>query len=243
MTCGMKTSFLILITALLAAGAAAAHAHENPDARRVAVTGRGDVSVAPDRALVSVGVEVSNAELKTAEAEANRVARAFLSEAKALGIADKDISSAAVNIYPEYVWIEQERRQKLTGYRASREMVVMLRDLNKVGELLLRATKAGANRVSPPQLESSKAKELTQQALVKAAEDARAKAKLLAETLGAKLGPVFRINAADAPVPPPMPMKAMAMRSEAADGNAEMGFSAGEIRVEASVTAEFDLLP
>lgn len=219
-------------------------AHESPDPRRVATTGQGEVSVAPDRARVSVGVDVSNAELKAAESEANRVARAFLAEAKALGIADKDIATAAVTIHPEYVWIEQERRQRLTGYRASREMQVFVRDLNKVGELLLRATKAGANRVSPPQLETSRAKELTQEALVKAAEDARARAKLLAETLGARLGPVHRINAADAAPPPPMPMKVMAMRAEAADagGNAEMGFAAGEIRIEASVHAEFDLI-
>jgi len=109
---------------------------------------------------------------------------------------------------------------------------------------VLRATKAGANQVNPPLLESSKAKELEQQALVKAAEHARGKARLLAETLGAKLGPVRSISADDAGPPPPMPMKAMALRAEAADsGNQEMGVALGEIRYRATVSAEFDLIP
>jgi hypothetical protein len=65
---------------------------------------------------------------------------------------------------------------------------------------------------------------------------------LLASTLGVKLGGVRSI--AENGSSPPVPMvKAMAMRAEAADGNAQMGISTGEIRVRASVNAEFDLAP
>ena len=238
--------FSFCLAAMMLPVSAASWAHDDssePSRRSVSVSGQGEVAVKPDRARVSLGVDAVSLELKAAESEVNKISRAFLVEAKALGIADADISTSGVGINPEYAWIEQTHTQKLTGYRASRQIEVLMRDLDKLGDLILRATKAGVNRVSPPQLESSRAKELTNQALVKAAEDARAKAKLLAETLGAKLGPVYRVNTAEVSQPPPIPFKVMAMRAESADGNAEMGINTGDIRYNATLSAEFDLLP
>jgi len=240
----MKTLSICLAAMVLPISALSwAHDDAHEISRRsVSVSGQGEVTVKPDRARVSLGVDAVSLELKAAESEVNKVSRAFLTETKALGIADADVSTSGVGINPEYAWIEQTHTQKLTGYRASRQIEVLVRDLDKLGDLILRATKAGVNRVSPPQLESSRAKDLTNQALVKAAEDARTKARLLAETLGAKLGPIYRLNAADVSSPPPMPFKAMAMRAEAADGNAEMGINTGDIRYNATLSAEFDLL-
>ena len=102
---------------------------------------------------------------------------------------------------------------------------------------------AGINQMQPPQLEYSEAREIQRQALVRAAQDARARAKLLAETLGMTLGPLHRLQATETPPSPPMP-KMMAMRADmgAESGNAELGLSTGELRFSASVQAEFDLL-
>ena len=84
-------------------------------------------------------------------------------------------------------------------------------------------------------------------ALAKAAEDARAKAKVLADALGVKLGAVHTLNANAEYVPPPMAQKARFTVMAAADaapesGNAAFGFSAGQIRYSASVNADFDLV-
>jgi hypothetical protein len=210
--------------------------------RAVSVSGEGVVSIKPDRARLSLGIDQFNPELKPAEAEVNRIARALLAETKALGIAADDVGSSAVTVNPEYVWVEQTRTQKLTGYRAHRSIEILVRNLDQIGDLILRATKVGVNQVSPPQLESSRARELNHQSLKLAAEDARARAGLLAQTLDAKLGPVRTISAQEVR-PQPLVMKVMAMRSEAADGNAEMGLTTGLIEYRANVTADFDLLP
>lgn len=229
---------LLLVSALMAP---LAQADESP--RLIAVTGQGEVSVKPDRARLSLAADALNADLKAAEAEVNKVVRAYLVEAKALGTKDEHISTAGISISPEYVWDEKARRQQLVGYRARREINVVIENLDKVGDYILRATKVGVNHVSSPALESSKSGTLVEQALVNAANDARAKARLLAETLGLKLGPVRTLRVNDY-TPPPMPMKVMAMRAEAADagGNQEMGFAAGEIKYTASAAVEFDLI-
>src|SRR3546814_9631098 len=74
--------------------------------------------------------------------------------------------------------------------RSRRDIAVTVSNLDKLGDFVLRATKVGINHVSTPILESSQADALSKQALAKAASDARDKAKLLADTLGMKLGPV-----------------------------------------------------
>lgn len=233
-----------LLALILLAGATPLAAHDSPPPlpRTISVSGEAEVAVRPDRARLVLGVDQLSAEVKTAEAEVNKVVRAYLAEAKALGARDEDVQTTGVSIQPEYVWDDKARQQKLAGYRVRREVVVVVGDLARLGDFILRATRAGVNQVQAPALESSTAKEHENRALAKAAEDARARAQLLADTLKVKLGPVRNLSALQSGPPPPIPMKAMAMRAESADGNAEMGIAAGEIRFRATVQAEFDLL-
>jgi uncharacterized protein YggE len=232
-----------LLPMMLLTTAAYAHGDEAANRRSVNVSGQGEVSVAPDRARLTLGVEASNAQLKLAEAAVNKVVRDYLAEAKSLGLKDEQIATAGVTINPEYVWDDKTKRQVFNGYKANRQIELRVDDLTVIGDLILRATKVGVNQVNPPVLESSKAKELTRQALVKATEDARSKAQLLAETLNVKLGAVHNVSANDS-VPQPMMYKVAMMRAPAADagGNEEMGFSGGLIKYNASVNADFDLI-
>ncbi|MGH8446268.1 MAG: SIMPL domain-containing protein [Solimonas sp.] len=239
-----KIAWLLPATLLFAS--VAAQAADAPPPRLVAVGGQGEVSVKPDRARLNLAADALNADLKTAESQVNTIVRAYLAEAKALGAKDEQISTAGVSINPEYVWDEKLRQQKLVGYRARRDIEVVITDLDKLGDYVLRATKAGVNHVNPPQLESSRSDELQRQALAKAAQDAQARARLLADTLGVKLGSVRSIRAEDVGRPMPIMYKAE-MRAAAApmadgSGNEQMGFSGGEIKYNASVSAEFDLL-
>lgn len=239
----MRLYPLALALAVLAAPLAQAQPPAaEPPHRHVAVSGQGEVAVLPDRARVRMGVTQLSPNLLAAETKVNTVVRAFLTEARALGLKDQNVTTTGVSIQPEYVWDEKERHNRLVGYRVSRDIEVLLEKLDRLGDLMLRATKVGVNQVQPPQLESSKAREAQQQALVKAAQDAESRAKLLAETLGVKLGAVHTISAQESGPQPPMPKMMMAARSDAGGGNAEMGLNAGEIRYNASVSAEFELV-
>ena len=233
-----------LAVALALAGTAHADEHDaRCDHRSVGVSGQGEVSVKPDRAQHAMRVDATGMDLKAVQAQVNAVTRKYLADAKALGVKDEQISTAGMNLNPEYVWDEKERRQKFNGYHASRQIAVRVEQLDLVGDLLLKATADGINQVSPPVLESSRAKEYSRQALAKAAEDARDKAKLLADTLGMKLGALRNLNAADNSPAPPMPRMKMMVAAQAGgeDGNAQIGFATGEINYSATVSAEFDL--
>jgi len=239
---------LRICAALCLLSGAAAQA-ENPapagtEPRLVSVSGQGEVSAAPDRARLSMAVEQTDPDLKAAQNKVNGIVRAYLAQARALGVKDEDISTAGLSIRSEYDYSNNSAGgRKFLGYHVTRSIELVVRDLDKIGDYLQRATDAGINNISDPQLESSRAEDLQRQALVKAAQDAQAKAKLLAETLGVKLGAVRTVSTGSAAPRPPGPAPRVMMAAAAApSGNEDMGFAAGEIRFSSSVSAEFDLV-
>lgn len=209
----------------------------------VSVSGHGEVSAAPDRARLRLGVTQVAPEVHGAERAVNAIVRSTVAAARKLGARDEDIATSALSVQPEYVWDDQTREQKLSGYRVTRDIQITVRDLDRLGDYLLAATAAGVNQMQPPALESSRAEDLGRQALVAAAQDARARAALLAGTLDASLGRALSIDAVEAPTPQPIMMQMRAKAdAAAADGNSEMGLSTGEIRFAATVNARFELL-
>lgn len=236
----------LLSCVIVAATSLTTSADTLPDRRSVNVSGRGEVTATPDRARISMQVETTKPDLRAAQDQVSRIVRDYLAQVKALGIADADISTAGLSIQPQYDYSAKGGR-KFLGYQLTRGIEIVVRDLDKIGDVLLKATSAGINNVSDPQLESSKAEALTREALAKAADDARAKAKVLADALGVKLGAVHTLNANAEYIPPPMAKRerfvAMAASADAPQsGNDVFGFSAGQIRYSASVNADFDLV-
>lgn len=234
-----------LAAALFAFSVAAAAAEPAP--RVVQVTGQGEATIAPDRAQLSMAIETRNPDLKLAESKVNEGSRAALAALKSLGIKDEDISTAGYSVNPEYDWVDNQ--QRFRAYFARREIQVTVRNLDQVGDVLLRLSRAGVNQINPPVLESSKIKETERAALARAVADATAQARVVAEGLSVKLGPVRTVNATSQGAQPPMPMpRVMAMKASAdmaqeMSGNEQTGFSAGLIRAASSVTAEFELQP
>lgn len=215
-------------------------AEESP--RQVSVGGNGEITVVPDRASLSLGVEMRARELQSARDEVSKVVGDFLSLAKKLGIENRSLNTSQLTIRPEYDWVAATRKRRLTGYYVARQISVELDDLEKLGPLLERATELGVNQVSGPFFTSSREDELQRVALKRAAEDARRNAEVLAMTLGAALGPVRSIQSQSVYSPQPRPLlqaRAMGM----ADGAMpEESYEPGEIKLHAQVSVVFDLL-
>jgi uncharacterized protein YggE len=69
---------------------------------KISVTGEGVVRVAPDNAILSVGVVTESAKMADAQSENNAKIEAIKKALKAVGIADQDISTSRFQIYPQY---------------------------------------------------------------------------------------------------------------------------------------------
>jgi uncharacterized protein YggE len=80
------------------------------------------------------------------------------------------------------------------GYSADNSVSVTIRELAKAGSILDAASSAGANDVYGPTLSRSDEAGQQAKALRGAVDNARAKARVLAEAAGVQLGPVTAIT-------------------------------------------------
>jgi uncharacterized protein YggE len=233
------SAFLALLAcAFLATDALGAEA-DRP--RTVTVSGQGEVRAEPDRAFVTLGVEARKPKLEEARADVARTVDAVLKLTRELKIDQKLVNATRINVQPEYNWDTNARERTLIGYYVSRQVEIELRDLEKLGQLLERATDLGVNQIGSPQLDSSKRRELEREALAKAVEDARANAEAVAKAAGAKLGPARTISASSGYVPPsPVRMKVAAVAMEASD--AAQTYQRAEMTFTGNVQVEYDLL-
>lgn len=228
-----------LAVVLLALGACVQRDEGPRQPRLIAVQGEGSVVVAPDRATVMLSIAARNKDLKAAQREADQVVARVMEVAKGLGIEESKVQTTGIQIQPEFDW--QTGKRVMLGYLVQRTTTIELEDLAKLGELMEKSLETGVNEVSPPTLFSSKRKELARQALSLAAEDARRNAEAIVGPLGAGVGELFGASGQGSGEPPrPMPMMAMrAMSAEKMD--VAETYSAGEIRVTASVNAQFEI--
>ncbi len=211
--------------------------------RTVSVSGSGEISAEPDLARVTLGIEARRPTLAEARAEVTASVDRVLKLTRDLRIDPKLVNATRVQVQPEYNWNPKDRKRTLLGYIVSRQIQVELRDLEQLGPLLERAVDAGANQVGDPMLDSSRRKDLEREAMTMAVEDARLNAETLARAAGAKLGPVRSLNGGASGPPMPMYRVRPAMAEVAAAPPPEATYQPGEMKFNANVNAEYDLVP
>lgn len=209
------------------------------DARRtVRVQGHGAVTAEADQARLSVQVATRAETASDAMAQANQKTSAVLKMLRDLGVEAKDIQTSRVNVAPVLDYQRNIQPPPIVGYTGTNEFMVLFRGplMEKVGAFMDRAVSAGVTGFSGLAFENSKQRTLEQDALKRAAADARARAEVLARELGAAVGDVLRVEeqgAAPAPV-----LRTMAM-SDAVGGEAPV--MKGELSIPAHITVTFEL--
>ena len=158
------------------------------------VTGEGKVSVTPDIAKITLGIQEEGTSLKTVQNSVNKKSKTLTDALKKLGIAEKDIKTTSYSVYPQYDYMASV--QKITGYRVSTSYEVTIRDFDKVNEVLVLATAYGANTAGGIAFEvnnETKTKKL-QEAREEAVKKAKEKAQGLAKAAGISLGIIINIS-------------------------------------------------
>jgi len=160
------------------------------------VNGEGKVSVVPDIAILSLGVEAQSATVAEAQSQASTAMTAVVAELDKFGIDKKDIKTQQFSIYPVKQWSEKDAKEILIGYRVSNMVTTKVRKVDDTGAIIDATARAGGDfiiinsisfTVDDPSPYYKEARE-------KAMADAEAKAKQLADLGGVKLGKPTYIN-------------------------------------------------
>ncbi|MGG7519079.1 SIMPL domain-containing protein [Allorhizobium undicola] len=221
-----------------------AFAQEGREARPVLnVVGEGQVSVAPDMAIVQLGVVSEGKSADEALAANSRSMAKVLQALKDGGLAERDLQTSGFQIMPLYRQDQPDKPPQapsIEGYSVSNGLTVRVRDLQKLGGVIDRSVKLGVNQGGSVEFTNDKPDEALDRARKAAVEDAMRRARILAEAAGVKLGPAISIQESGTnPVAAPMAMKA-AMRNAAAEA---VPIAAGENSYRVTVSMAFSLSP
>ena len=223
-------SILRVLTVLVAAVIAIVPVHAAE--KLVTVTGEATIAVAPDTATMRIGVSSQEKTAREASEANAKQMTSVLVAIKNAGIADRDVQTSRLSLQPQYD--PNKGTPHLTGFQATNQVTVRIRDIDRLPTVLDRAIAAGANEMSGIEFTVSEQSKLLDQARADAIADARRKAELYATAAGAKLGHVVSI-AEEGPAPPPRPMQTM--RAGA------VPIAPGEQTLRAIITVSYELSP
>ena len=159
----------------------------------ITTSGNAEVKVVPDQVEVAVGVQSVHTDLTTAKALNDQAMARMMDVARRHGIASDQLQTDFISVEPEY---EGARRITPVRYNVQRSLVIVSKDISRFEELLTALVGAGANHVHSVRFMTSKLREHRDQARRMAAQAALEKARLLAESLGSRVGKVRTISEA-----------------------------------------------
>jgi hypothetical protein len=162
-------------------------------ARTITVVGEGKVEAAPDIAVVQIGVQVIDADVKEATGRAAEAMNSLLAALKGEGVAEKDIQTSYYSVYVERPYDAQGPSDQVQ-YQVSNNMQVTIRELDRVTEILGVAIESGANSINSVEFRLSDTSDLQSEARAEAVDKAQDKAEELAELNGVAVGEVVRIS-------------------------------------------------
>ena len=201
--------------------------------RGITVQGTGTVKMVPDAVRISVTTNVFLGSSKEALAKSSTVAAAIRGVLTANAIATKDITTARINVNPEYIY-SQDKAPAISGYRATQNFSVVVRKTAIAGTILDQIVDAAGDNATidgatPFLLDSEKA---MASARALAVGKAKAKATTYAKLLGVKLTTVQYLNEVNASYNPMPILYAAKASADSAPTQIDVGQQDVSISVE-----------
>lgn len=206
----------------------------------IRVSGEGEMYLAPDIAVVTLGV-VREEDTARAALDANSEAmKSVVAAMKEAGIEGKDLQTSRFSIQPRYIYPKtkrdgQQEAPRIVGYTVSNQLTIRIRDLSKLGSILDTAIGLGVNNDGNIQFTNDDPSAAISTARENAMKDARKRADTLASAAGVKLGQILEISE-NFSKPRPVPM-GRSMKTAEFAAQSSVPVEAGENRYSVTVQA------
>ena len=205
-----------------------------PQTEYISVQGAAKLKAVPDMARITIDLKHVDMDLGPAKATVDERSKALIQLAKRTGIDTEDVSSTQIAIAPEYEGgFARGRRYK--GTSVSRQITIVLRDLQKYNELVQGLVAIPITTLKQVEMDVTNRDDLEDQALREAIRNARNTASSIASELGVELGPVYSVST-------PRSFYVAGAGGAAVD-HAQEAFEPGTIEISSEVSAVFRLKP
>ena len=183
----MKKLIAVFLSIVLILAAAAAFADT-----RIAVNGTGEVRVSADTAVISLGVNARDKDVRKAQQNVNETIAAIRAALIDAGVKEENINTDFINIYAIYEYTEDQ--EQISAYNANSTLAIKVTEMESVGSIIDVCFAAGANTLNGISFSASDTTEAESDAMKKAFADAKAKAEVLAEAAGLKIKGIEEIS-------------------------------------------------
>lgn len=162
----------------------------------ISVSGQAEMTVDSDQAELYVKIETTKTTAQEAKDENSETSESVESALRREGVKKEEIETSRYSIHPKYDYNRVTGKSTLVGYTVTNVLKVTTNDMDNIGELIDAAVDAGANGFDQISfgLSEEKQEDVNAAVLLKASDEAAAKAKSLAKNLNVNLGKLSSIT-------------------------------------------------
>lgn len=207
-----------------------------PEPAQISVSGKGEVAVVPDIAVLTAGVSREGRSPDEALTLASQVTAEVIAALETLGVEQRDIATRSVSLSPVYA----RESRVIRAWQAGSSLVVKLRNIESFGPVASRLAEIGISDIHGPSLQVGEPHLHRDAARRAAIADARQAAELLAAETGMVITGPRSISLSEGGNFAPAPYARMEMASMA---SADMPIAAGEQMVASHVQVIWNAVP
>ena len=203
----------------------------------VSISATGVVEKEPDIAVMTTGVQTEAKTAAQAVAENARRMSSVFDAVEAAGIAKKDMQTSNFSLSPRYDYSSRGAPPRVTGYTASNQLSITVRDLDNLGETMDALISAGSNTFNGVRFALDDPSDAKDEARRLAMTEARERAELYADAAGLKVKRIVTISESGGYNAGPMPV----MQARAMESAASTPIATGEVGYSITVNVMFEL--
>jgi uncharacterized protein YggE len=199
----MKYLLSVLLMLLFATCAAAQEIDKMPV---ITVSGKAEIQVVPDEAILSLDFTKLDNNLQTAKKLNDESVGKILELTRRFGISSQDVTTTSISVDMKYESIRDPKnrvydedgdetgKKVFKGYEVSKTIIVRLRDITKFEDFFNETLKTGLTEVNSVSFETSKLREVKDKARDMAMKAAKEKAAAMAGSIGQTIGKAVKIT-------------------------------------------------
>ena len=174
--------------------AAGGETGDTTNAGTIAVSGQATIKAVPDTVSLTLGVQTEAPTAGDAMDLCSAAMAKVMNAIVQMGVPRINIQTANISLYPQYQYDDKGGNPRIIGYQASNTVSVKWNQMDRVGDLIDAAVRAGANNIWGIGFSVSDPRPLYLQAVAEAVRDAKTKADVLANAAGIKVGAVKNMS-------------------------------------------------
>jgi hypothetical protein len=205
----------------------------------LSVSAEGKSEARPDMATINLGVTTEGQTAQAALQENARRMTALTQALRRAGIAERDIQTSNVSVYPQQQYRENQT-PLITGYQANNTVTAKIRNVNNVGRVIDAAVGAGGNTINGVSFSHADPDAQLDLARRAAIAEARRRAELYASALNMRVVRIVAVQEGGGYSPPfPVAYERAAAQDMAMAPPTPV--APGEIETRVSVSVTFEL--